>query len=52
MYEYGTLKLVEVILTRGVEKKGRIMEGINQTGVQYMYMWERHSEIPYIAIVY
>jgi hypothetical protein len=32
------LKPVEVILRRGSGGGGRIMEGMNQTGVQYMYV--------------
>jgi hypothetical protein len=37
MYEYGTLKL-EVILRRG-RGKGRIMEGMNRTGVHCAYIY-------------
>jgi hypothetical protein len=38
MNEYGILKLVKVILRRGVGKKGRTMEGMSQTGI-YTYRY-------------
>jgi hypothetical protein len=46
MCEYGTLKPVEVISWRGVEEERRIMEGMNQTGVQYMCIWKCHNRTP------
>jgi predicted DNA-binding transcriptional regulator len=49
MYEYGTLKHVEVILKRGLDRR-EIVEGMNQLG--YMFMWKCHSETPCIPIIY
>jgi hypothetical protein len=43
MYACGTLKPVKVIL-KGEEGKGRVMEGMNQTGVQYLYIQKCHNE--------
>jgi hypothetical protein len=43
MYACGTLKPVKVIL-KGEEGKGRVMEGMNQTGVQYWYIQKCHNE--------
>jgi hypothetical protein len=37
IYEYGTLKPVQVIV-RGAGRRGRIMEGMNQTGVHCMHV--------------
>jgi hypothetical protein len=50
MYEYGTLKSVEVILRR--RGRGRIMEGMNQTGAQRMNMWKCYSETPCTTTIY
>jgi hypothetical protein len=47
MYEYGTLKPVKVILRGGVRAEGeKWREGMNQTGVQCMYIWKCHNETP------
>jgi hypothetical protein len=51
MHGYGTLKPVGVILEWGVGKE-RIMEGMNQARVPYMYIWKFHSEIPCITIIH
>jgi hypothetical protein len=37
MHEYGTLKPVSHF-KKGSGRRGRLMDGMNQTGVQYMYM--------------
>jgi hypothetical protein len=49
MYEYGTLKPVEVILRR-VERRGRIVEGMNQMRVQCTHISNYHDEIPCTTI--
>jgi hypothetical protein len=51
MYEYGTLKTVEVILRKGMGEE-KIMEEMKQTWVQYMYLWKYHNELPCISITY
>jgi hypothetical protein len=38
MYEYGTVKPLQVIPRRGVGERGRIMEGMNQASVLYVYI--------------
>jgi hypothetical protein len=45
MYGYGTLKPVEVILKRRWGR-GRIMEGMNPTGVQYMHIGKCGNKPP------
>jgi hypothetical protein len=50
MYEYGTLKTVEVILRREREKKKN--EGDEPNGVQYMHIWKYHNESPCITMIY
>jgi hypothetical protein len=53
MYEYGALKPVKVILRLEIRKfSERTMEGMNPTGVQYMYVGKRHNETPYATIIY
>jgi hypothetical protein len=51
MYEYRTLE------PRRVSKKesgrrGRLMEGMNETGVQYIYIWKCYNKTPCIIIIY
>jgi hypothetical protein len=43
MYEYGALRSIEAILRRR-KGRGRITEGMNQTGVYCMHIWKCHSE--------
>jgi hypothetical protein len=45
MYKYGPLKPVKVIFKRG-GRRGKIMEGMKQTWVQYMFIWKCHNETP------
>jgi hypothetical protein len=52
MYEYGTLKPVEVISRRGAGEEGGKNGGINQTRVQCMYIWKWHNRTPFITIIY
>jgi hypothetical protein len=47
LYECETLKPVELIL-----RKGGIMEGMNETGVQYMHIWKCHNKAPCTSIIY
>jgi hypothetical protein len=49
--EYGTLKHVEAVLRRG-GRRGRIMEGTNQAGAEYMNIWKCHNETPCTTIIY
>jgi hypothetical protein len=44
IYEYGTLKPVEIILRRGREKSDN--NRMNLTGVHYMHIWKCHNETP------
>jgi hypothetical protein len=39
MYEYGTLKPIQVILRRGRKKRKKI-EGMNQTGIYNTHIWK------------
>jgi hypothetical protein len=48
MYEYGILKPVKVILRRGVGKRENDGE-MNQSRIQYMYIWNCHNETPCIT---
>jgi hypothetical protein len=52
MYAYGTLKPVEVIFKKGNGVGGRILVGMNQTGLSYMYLWKCHNETPCITTIY
>jgi hypothetical protein len=36
----------------GSRGERRIMEGMSQTRVQYMYIWKYHNETLYITIIY
>jgi hypothetical protein len=39
MYKYESLKPVKGIFEKGSGGRGRIMEGINQIGVLYIYIY-------------
>jgi hypothetical protein len=50
MYEYGTLKPVEVILRRRLGKREN-REGMNQLEVHCMHIWKCHNETPSSTII-
>jgi hypothetical protein len=37
---------------KGSVGRGRIMEGMNQTGVQYLYIWKCLNKNSYVTIIY
>jgi hypothetical protein len=43
--------LKPVIFRKGIGGKGRIVEGMNKTRVQYMYIWKYHNKTPCITII-
>jgi hypothetical protein len=45
LYEFGTLKLVKIILRRERGKEGT-KEGMNQTGVDCTHIWKCYNETP------
>jgi hypothetical protein len=51
MHKNGTLKPIEVILRRGVGKE-KITEKMNQTRVQYMYIWKCYNKTFFVTVIY
>jgi hypothetical protein len=53
MYEYRTLKSVSHFKKGRRERgRGRTMEMMKQTGVQYMHIWKCHNETPCTTTIY
>jgi hypothetical protein len=50
--ENRTMKPFKIILRRGEEGWGKIMEGLNLIKVYFKHIWKCHNETPHILIIY
>jgi hypothetical protein len=50
MYEYGSLKPVDVILSRGRKKRKNNEE--DEPGIHCMRIWKCHNKTPCTTIIY